>query len=195
MTTLEWNQDVGITSADIPDSTEKIIFGYKFNKPIDENILPESLEHIVFGQNFNHEIRENVLPKSLISIVFGRAFDRPVDAMVLPDSIEKISVGKKFPINTIIDRLPSSLKYLCISEIDMLEPLNSISRGMYFSIIYEFNLHRLINIEYPLLYYCCLYRTAGYEKIGQKIINGKSFDVIINPLSYVPVKKNKSARN
>ena len=45
---------------------KKIIFGHKFNRPI--NKLPNSLIHITFGNNFNKPV--DILPEQLIQLTF-----------------------------------------------------------------------------------------------------------------------------
>jgi hypothetical protein len=104
----------------------RLIFNYKYDKPIDTVNFPLTLTYISFGCNFNQSV--NNLPCDLKYLLFGRKFNELVDNLPcnlmylrfsyyfnctvdnLSCNLIYLEFGNDF--NKSVDNLPSNLKYL-----------------------------------------------------------------------------------
>ena len=110
--TLIWDDNAQLNATDIPENTEVICLGDRFDVPIDSNILPDTIEFIVFGRDYDQAIAPNVLPNSLVAIQFGYEFNQPISENVLPAHLRHIEFGFSFnqPINA--EFFPDTLEYI-----------------------------------------------------------------------------------
>lgn len=128
-----FHQSIGTADTVIlPDSIEKLVFGFRFNSKID--IFPKNLKHLEFGKKYNYPLNNlpegleklyltgdfnqylDSLPSSLkIISMFGLyscEFNHPIDN--LPDGLEELYLNGSF--NQSIDLLPSNLKMLYLNK-------------------------------------------------------------------------------
>ena len=190
---FEWGFNQTIGPNVLPRYLESINFGHCFNQPIGPNVLPESLESIMFGDHFDQPIDHNVLPEYLKTIRYGHNYNHPISGLYHLTHLEHISIFSKNTIEINVERLPLSLKYFCISNIDTLMSLNSESQRMWFSVTYR-DIQVLLDITYPIFAWPLDSHDNGYEVIGNEFINGDWYDKLINPKTYQPRSNAKSAR-
>ena len=100
--------DMSLETIFIPPTITRIVFGFKFNQPVD-CLLPPSLLHLTFGEIFNFPIIH--WPQQLSHLTFGYSFNSPVGN--LPPSVTHLIFGKKFnqPFNP-----PPTLKLLFLGD-------------------------------------------------------------------------------
>uniref|UniRef100_A0A6C0C794 F-box domain-containing protein n=1 Tax=viral metagenome TaxID=1070528 RepID=A0A6C0C794_9ZZZZ len=88
---LGWGS-TSISSDCVPPSVRRLIFGTRYNLPIQS--LPSFITKIQFGDHFNQPI-DNILPENLISLKFGLNFNQPIDKCI-PSSVTRLIFGEKF---------------------------------------------------------------------------------------------------
>lgn len=155
----------------IPDSVQKLIFGFSFNQPI-QGLLPQSLLYLEFGYNFNQDIGDN-------------------QGSYLPDGIEYVDLGIEFN-KTLY--LPCGLKYLTLSYVFNQDIKGQLPNGLiYLDTKYTFNqpVGELYQSFLPaglqtlkLGYHfnqCLEYNNYSYIPAGVKVLHiGKYFDQLLN---------------
>ena len=85
----------------LPPNITHLIFGWKFNKPV--NNLPNNIIELVFGFNFNQSV--NNLPQTIKILKFIGHFNQSIDN--LPQSLEILHLNSSF--NKSIYNLPNTL--------------------------------------------------------------------------------------
>lgn len=106
-----FNQLIGTNGLILPNSIEKLVFGFSFNQPID--IYPPNLKILEFGSRFNQTVDN--LPDGLIKLNLTGCFNQSLDN--LPRTLKVLSLFGIYPshFNQSVDNLPSDLEELYFS--------------------------------------------------------------------------------
>eukprot|EP01112_Ceratiomyxa_fruticulosa_P006091 TRINITY_DN16892_c0_g1_i1.p1 TRINITY_DN16892_c0_g1~~TRINITY_DN16892_c0_g1_i1.p1 ORF type:complete len:315 (+),score=16.56 TRINITY_DN16892_c0_g1_i1:124-1068(+) len=91
----------------LPHKIIRIVFGYKFDKPITN--LPISVTQLQFGNDFQQTV-DGVLPPKLTHLSFVGKFNQPVNS--LPGTLQHLSLS--FFFNQPVNRLPHGLSHLLL---------------------------------------------------------------------------------
>ncbi|EGC39472.1 hypothetical protein DICPUDRAFT_147757 [Dictyostelium purpureum] len=138
----------------LPMFLNRLIFGDKFNQPIEAGVLPSQLVHLEFGRCFNRPIKSKVFPSGLKTLKFGDQFNQTINEDILPSSIEVLKFGNQFNQPILSALLPTNLRVLvlgldfdhnlppeCFSSriYDSLEELSILSENLSFENISIFS--------------------------------------------------------
>eukprot|EP01132_Coremiostelium_polycephalum_P001446 gene1446-1823_t len=105
---LELSLNQPITEGLLPDTIEKLEFGFGFNSPI--HSLPSGLKAIKFNDMFNQKLKQDIFPRSIKIIEFGTFFNQPLSKGVFPDGVTYIRFGNSFHSHIEAGVFPRSLR-------------------------------------------------------------------------------------
>jgi hypothetical protein len=78
------------------EGLQQIIFGKRFNQPLDDTYFPDTVDEIIFGDDFNQPIDNIRWPSNLTVITFGKHFNQPIEDVEWPDKIDAIDFSDDF---------------------------------------------------------------------------------------------------
>jgi len=113
---FHWKFNLEIKDNVLPKSLTHLTFDWCFNQEIKAKVLPSSLTHLTFGFWFNQKIKIDVLPSSLNHLTFDWYFNQEININVLPSSLTHLTFGCWFNKKININVLPSSLTHLTFSK-------------------------------------------------------------------------------
>lgn len=93
----------------IPDTVEKITFGWRFNQPLGKDVLPNGLKELEIDCSFE-KYQQLVLPRSLTKLTLCD-YRYPLELLKLPESLEHLEIKWGFDHPLLINSLPKNLKY------------------------------------------------------------------------------------
>lgn len=141
-----FNQKIGNSGLILPDSIEKLVFGFRFNNIIEK--YPINLKSLELGKRFNQPVDN--LPEGLEVLYISGDFNQPLDK--LPKSLKFLSMygmyGCKF--NYTLDNLPDGLMELYLTG-DFNHPLDYLPSSLKNLYINSFYTHSLNNLPYGLI--------------------------------------------
>lgn len=78
------------------EGVQQIVFGRRFNQPLDDTYFPDTVDEIIFGDDFNQRIDNIRWPIELLTLTFGKHFNQPIEDVDFPDKVDAIEFGDDF---------------------------------------------------------------------------------------------------